>query len=206
MARPEILMSKTKLQKKLGVAGIISLLSLLSAWVGISFLLDGNLPLTFSFAAAAFIFDSLDGYVARKLNTSSEFGRQLDGMIDAINYSLFAALTTWRILMPNMLGICVGFVILTTGILRLINFNHEGYLKKGKTLYYRGIVTCHLSLITGLLVILTHSITLNHWIIAAILTIFALLQLSNIPTRKTHALFFWIPVSIIIVVGAWLWL
>jgi CDP-diacylglycerol--serine O-phosphatidyltransferase len=196
----------TRLREQLGTAGAISLLGLAATWVGILCLLSDNLPLAFSFAGLAFVLDSLDGYVARKLGKSSEFGRQLDSMIDAFSYSLFAALTTWCVLLPNLLGGCVGFIILATGILRLVTFNHEGYMKKGKVLYYRGIVTCHLSLLTGLLVILAHHITINHWLLAVVLTMFAVLQLSNIPTRKTGVLLFWIPVAMATVVGAWLWL
>ena len=194
-----------------GWAGVVSMLSLLSSWGAIALLLGHQFKWAVVMAAVAFQLDSLDGFVARRLGKASEFGRQLDSMIDAVNYSLFAALVTQQILLPNTLGFITGFFVLAFGILRLVLFNIDGYLEEKDVLYYRGVVTCHLSLATLLIYVAQklwpalHSFAGN-WGIAILLIALSLGQLSTLRTRKTGALLFWIPVSICIGVGAFIWL
>ncbi len=195
-----------QLWQKLGIAGLISIASLAVAWAAILMLLSNNLQLAIILAIVAFLLDCLDGFAARKLGKASEFGRQLDGMIDAFNYSLFAALLVWHVLLPGLPGAIVGFLILAIGIIRLLGFNEEGYIHHKGRLYYRGVVTCHLSLAAILFVFLQQLFAIPPFIIAVILTLLAVLQLSNIRTRKTGALLFWIPVSLFIIVGALVWL
>lgn len=194
------------LWSQLHVAGTVSLASLFLAWLAILFLLQDNLSLSTLMAVGAFLLDSADGFIARKLNRESEFGRQLDGMIDAINYSLLAALVISQQLLDGLLGIVVGFVVLATGILRLISFNQEGYQTKDDVLYYRGVTTCHLSLLAFIFLVIEQFWSLPDWVVAIVITIVALLQLSTLKTRKTGALLFWIPVSLLIAIGGFLWL
>ncbi|MEY4312785.1 MAG: hypothetical protein RLZZ319_294 [Actinomycetota bacterium] len=190
----------------LGIAGAISIASLLASWVAIGFLLDGNAKLTVVFAVVAFLLDALDGFVARRLGTASAFGRTLDSMVDAINYSVLSALVASQILLPGPLGLIVGFVILAGGIIRLVLFTVDGYETEGDRLYYTGIVTPHLSLAVALLYFVSRFVELSAWITAPILLALALGQLSTVRTRKTGVLVFWIPVSTIIAVGALVWL
>lgn len=196
----------TKYFNKIGLAGVVSLMSLGAIWSAIVSLMSNRLKLALILCILAFLLDTLDGYVARKLNKASDFGRQLDGMIDAFNYSLFAALLTWHIILPNVLGAIVGYIILATGIIRLVGFNIEGYIRKDNILYYRGVVTCYISLLAASFVVLGRFIKINDYILAVILTVAAILQLSDIKTRKTNVLIFWIPATIIIGIGILLWL
>ena len=192
--------------KTVGWAGGISLLSLLAAWAAIAFLLESNPRLAVIFSVLAFILDTLDGFVARKLNTASEFGRYLDSMVDAINYSVLAALVTERVLLPGVVGFAVGFLILACGILRLVLFTVTGYETDGDKLYYTGVVTPHLTLAVALIYLGSKFFTFDQWIIALILSILALAQLSTVRTRKTGVLIFWIPASLGIALGALFWL
>lgn len=194
------------LTSQVGLAGTVTLLSLLSAWSAIAFLLDGDLRLCIVFAVVAFLLDILDGSLARRLGTASEFGRLLDSMVDAINYSLLAALVTERVLIPGPIGFVVGFLILACGILRLVFFTINGFEEDDNRLYYVGVITPHLTLTVALLYVTSTLIPLPHMVIATVLTIVALAQLSTIRTRKTGVVIFWIPASIAIGVGALLWL
>jgi CDP-diacylglycerol--serine O-phosphatidyltransferase len=200
-----------ELVSTIGWAGLISLTSLLASWASISSLLSGNAKLAIVLASIAFQLDALDGFVARRLGKASEFGRQLDSMVDLINYSLLAALVTQQLLLPNVLGFIAAFFILAFGILRLISFNIKGYFEEGDVRYYRGIVTCHLSLATLIIFVAKKTLPIDSlpysdWVIAFILIALSIGQLSQIKTRKTGALLFWIPVSIFIGVGALIWL
>ncbi|MEI7419295.1 MAG: CDP-alcohol phosphatidyltransferase family protein [Actinomycetes bacterium] len=200
-----------ELTKTIGWAGLVSLASLLCSWAAIGFLLGHEAKLAIVFASIAFQLDALDGFIARKLGTTSDFGRQLDSMADLINYSLLAALVTSQLLLPNTLGFIAGFFILAFGILRLVSFNIAGHLAEGDRLYYQGIVTCHLSL-AALLIFVAEKLfpitswPYSDWVVAAILIGLSVGQLSQIKTRKTGVLIFWIPVSIVICIGALIWL
>jgi len=192
--------------KQVGWAGLVTILSLLSAWTSISFILSDNPKLAIIFSVLAFLLDSLDGFVARKLGTSSVFGTYFDSMVDAINYSVLAALVTEQVLLPGIAGYLIGFLILVFGILRLVLFTVNGFAKKDDKVYYVGVVTPHLTLATALMFFLSQVAEIPAWSIATVLGILALLQLSTIKTRKTGVLLFWIPVSIAIAIGAVVWL
>jgi CDP-diacylglycerol--serine O-phosphatidyltransferase len=194
------------LAKEIGWAGSVTLLSLLSAWTSIYFILEGNAKFAIAFSVLAFLLDTFDGFLARKLGTSSEFGRYLDSMVDAINYSLLAALVTERLLIPNSFGFFIGFLILACGILRLVLFTIKGFQEEGSKLYYTGIVTPHLSLAVALLFLVSKVVEVPVFVSGFILIVLALGQLSTLKTLKTGVLLFWIPASVFLAIGSFLWL
>ncbi len=192
--------------KQIGWAGAVTILSLLSAWTSITFILSDNPKLAIIFSVLAFLLDALDGFVARKLGTSSVFGIYFDSMVDAINYSVLAALVCVQVLLPGITGYLIGFLILLFGILRLVLFTVNGFAKEDDKLYYIGVITPHLTLATALIFFLSQVVVIPAWSIATVLGILALLQVSTIKTRKTGVLIFWIPVAISIAIGAVIWL
>lgn len=194
------------LAKEIGWAGSVTLLSLLSAWASIYFILEANAKLAIVFSVFAFLLDTFDGFIARRLGTSSEFGRYLDSMVDAINYSLLAALVTQRLLLPNIFGFFIGFLILACGILRLVLFTIKGFKEEGRKLYYTGIVTPHLSLAVALLFLVSKVVEVPAYVSGFLLIVLALGQLSTVKTLKTGVLLFWIPTSMLLAIGSFIWL
>ena len=85
----------------------------------------------------AVLFDGLDGRIARMTGTTSDFGRELDSLADAIAFGVAPALLAWTWgfhLMPAMtltewhikltqLGAIACFIFLITGVSRLARFN-----------------------------------------------------------------------------------
>lgn len=200
-----------KIAQTIGWAGLTSFLSLGSAWIALTFLLQQNFKLSVVFACVAFLLDATDGFIARKLGTTSEFGRQLDSMIDSINYSLFASIFTFEVLIPGTLGLVAGFTILAFGILRLVLFNINGFHTEGETNYYVGVVTPHLSLAGLILYSLSKFTNWFSWsgsdlLIFSIVMALALGQISELKVRKTGALAFWIPATVVIGVCGFIWL
>ena len=190
----------------LGIAGVATLASLLAAWVAIAALLTGNTKLAVVFSVVAFLLDILDGVLARRLGTVSPFGQHLDSMVDAINYSMFSALVTAIVLIPGVLGWAVGFCILACGILRLVLFTLDGFEEENDRLYYRGVITPHLTLTVGAIFLISHVVSLNSWLVAVFLFVVALAQLSSVRTLKSGVIAFWIPASILIAIAAVVWL
>jgi CDP-diacylglycerol--serine O-phosphatidyltransferase len=89
----------------------------------------------------AFLFDGLDGRVARMTGTSSDFGRELDSLADVIAFGVAPAILAWTwgfYLMPpivltdwhinwhiklTQVGAIVSFLFLMAGASRLARFN-----------------------------------------------------------------------------------
>jgi len=85
----------------------------------------------------AVLFDGLDGRIARMTGTSSDFGRELDSLADAITFGVAPAMLAWTWgfhLMPRVLltdwhielarlGAIASFLFLIAGVSRLARFN-----------------------------------------------------------------------------------
>ncbi len=89
----------------------------------------------------AVLFDGLDGRIARVTGTSSDFGRELDSLADAVTFGVAPAMLAWCwgfYLMPTVLltdwhltwnvkltqlGAIASFLFLTAGASRLARFN-----------------------------------------------------------------------------------
>jgi len=89
----------------------------------------------------AVLFDGLDGRIARMTGTSSDFGKELDSLADAITFGVAPAVLAWKwgfYLMPpvlltdwhnnwhvklTQLGAIAGFLFLMAGASRLARFN-----------------------------------------------------------------------------------
>src|SRR5215471_18457669 len=85
----------------------------------------------------AVLFDGLDGRIARMTNTSSDFGKELDSLADAITFGVAPALLAWmwgfRLLPPVydpglhtrllQFGATASFLFLIAGTARLARFN-----------------------------------------------------------------------------------
>jgi CDP-diacylglycerol--glycerol-3-phosphate 3-phosphatidyltransferase len=70
--------------KILTLSNSISFLRIFLAIPTVIFFLQGNLAVTASFMAFAYVTDLLDGYIARKTNTITEFGKAIDPIADKI--------------------------------------------------------------------------------------------------------------------------
>lgn len=74
----------------------------------------------------AFIFDILDGRVARLGGHESAFGREFDSLADIISFGIAPALLVFKIVLaelPARLGWMIAFVYLVCGAMRLARFN-----------------------------------------------------------------------------------
>ncbi|MBT3406248.1 CDP-diacylglycerol--serine O-phosphatidyltransferase [Candidatus Woesearchaeota archaeon] len=71
-----------------------------------------------------FIFDILDGMMARYLSVASDFGVELDSLADAVTFVLTPSLLVFfYFFQTTRIGILVSLFVLVCGILRLAKFN-----------------------------------------------------------------------------------
>jgi CDP-diacylglycerol--serine O-phosphatidyltransferase len=77
------------------------------------------------FILGAFVFDFLDGRLARLGGHDSPFGREFDSLADIVSFGVAPALLVYRIVLQEFprAGWVVAFVYLACGALRLARFN-----------------------------------------------------------------------------------
>jgi CDP-diacylglycerol---serine O-phosphatidyltransferase len=80
----------------------ITSLNLLSGFIAIICILDGNLVTASWFILAAMIFDFMDGFVARALKAYSEIGKELDSLADLVSFGVAPGLILFRLMNSNV--------------------------------------------------------------------------------------------------------
>jgi CDP-diacylglycerol--serine O-phosphatidyltransferase len=77
------------------------------------------------FILGAFVFDFLDGRLARLGGNESAFGREFDSLADIVSFGLAPALMVYRIVLQEFPRACwiIAFIYLACGALRLARFN-----------------------------------------------------------------------------------
>lgn len=85
------------------IPNMITTLNLVSGFVAIILILNGNLIAAGWFIAAAMVFDFLDGLAARLLNAYSDMGKELDSLADIVSFGVAPALIVYKLLEPGSL-------------------------------------------------------------------------------------------------------
>lgn len=104
---------------------VFTLASLFLAFIGITQVVGNKFHTCALTILGSAILDSLDGKVARLTNTASEFGVQLDSLVDLVAFGVTPALLAWRLGLEQFgkLGLCTAFLFVACTSLRLARFN-----------------------------------------------------------------------------------
>ena len=86
--------------KILTLSNSISFFRIILAIPTVVFFLQGNLAITASLMVFAYITDLLDGYIARKTKTISEFGKAIDPVADKLYVAALIIAMVWRNMVP----------------------------------------------------------------------------------------------------------
>jgi CDP-diacylglycerol--serine O-phosphatidyltransferase len=113
------------------VPNFITLLNLLSGGIAVIFAVKGDLSIAALFVFFGIFFDFFDGFLARKLNVSSEMGLQLDSLADLVTSGLAPALVLVNLIelsiLPSQDANCflpyLGLLVLLCSAYRLAKFN-----------------------------------------------------------------------------------
>ena len=120
----------TKIQDFIAVSDIISLLNMSCGFISIINSINGNFEMAAIFMILAIMFDSVDGWVARKTNRNDSlgFGKNIDSLSDVISFGVAPAVfvyttlyTTSNITQPIVM--LVSLLIVVCGVLRLTRYN-----------------------------------------------------------------------------------
>ncbi|MBC8053943.1 MAG: CDP-alcohol phosphatidyltransferase family protein [Sphingobacteriaceae bacterium] len=126
--------------------------------------------------------DFFDGRVARRLNISSEFGKQLDSLCDQGSFIIAPMIFVYTIESIDIairILLCSCYVL--AGLLRLARFNVTGTLNGGK--YFEGMpVPFSIPIVLSFFIFQFFGISLLYWI--TLFFIHAGLMVSTVKIRK----------------------
>lgn len=118
---------KESLQSRAYIApAFVTVISLFAGFLSIISSIKGNYELAVRYIAISFIFDGLDGRVARKLNAASPFGREFDSLCDAVAFGVAPAILIWTWAFRDSydeLGVLLAFIFVAAAVIRLARFN-----------------------------------------------------------------------------------
>ena len=175
------------------IPNLITLMSLIAGISSIKFSIQANWKLAVLMIMLAAFFDFFDGWMARKLKKSSQFGAELDSLSDFISFGLAPSLLI-NLCFTHELG-RIGWVIslfyIVCAALRLARFNIENMKEQSKVFY--GIPS---PAAAGVIMIPLYlnfidqvQFTINYPLICAVLTTFAgIMMISRIPTPSVKNL------------------
>lgn len=120
----------TSIQKFIAISDVVSLCNMSCGFLSVISSVNNNFELAALLMIFAIMFDSVDGWVARKTNRHDtlEFGKNIDSLSDAVSFGVAPAIflystinTTSTIIQPVV--IIVSLLIVICGILRLTRYN-----------------------------------------------------------------------------------
>ncbi|HLP59608.1 MAG TPA: CDP-diacylglycerol--serine O-phosphatidyltransferase [Candidatus Deferrimicrobium sp.] len=112
---------------------IFTLSSLFLGYLALIQILKGRFESAVFLITGSVILDGFDGTVARLTKTESNFGVQLDSLVDAVVFGTVTSVMIYRWGFQgefSQLGKVIGFIFLSAGIIRLARFN---VLKEAET-------------------------------------------------------------------------
>ncbi len=130
---------KVNLSKLTGISFLPSVFTLFNLFLGFAALkniINNNYTEAAYLIVISVIMDGFDGTVARLTKTESDFGMQLDSLVDAVSFGLVPGFfiylwgftnnpSTFELIGKNFgkIGLVVGFLYVSAGVIRLARFN-----------------------------------------------------------------------------------
>lgn len=105
---------------------LVTMLGLCAGLTAIRFLMAGNFQLAVGLILFSALIDGLDGFLARRLQATSDFGAQLDSLSDFLNFGVAPALLIYHFALegsPDSGGWIFALVYVSCCCMRLARFN-----------------------------------------------------------------------------------
>lgn len=102
-----------------------TLANLFCGYACVVYAMRGEFEMGAAFIGLAYVFDALDGRIARMTGTATEFGLQFDSLADVVSFGIAPAILTfeWGLAPLGRLGWVAGFIYVTAAAVRLARFN-----------------------------------------------------------------------------------
>ncbi len=120
----------TKMQSFIGLSDLVSLMNMSCGFLSILMSINHNFYYAAIFMILSLLFDSIDGWVARKTNRLDEyeFGKNIDSLSDIVSFGVSPAIFLYSFSLVNapyleVPTVLVSLFIIICGILRLTRYN-----------------------------------------------------------------------------------
>lgn len=194
-------LESTKIQSFFAISDGISLMNMLCGFISILLAINHNFELSAILMIIAIMFDSVDGWVARKINRNDKlkFGQNIDSLSDAISFGAAPAVFLYTISSTihhnlSILPAIISLLIVACGVLRLTRYNAiADYIQTHDFIGFP---------IPGIAIILATfylSGLFNIYIALILMTIVSLLMISNVTYQKFDNLII-IGISVVLIV------
>ncbi|MGH0004771.1 CDP-alcohol phosphatidyltransferase family protein [Pseudovibrio ascidiaceicola] len=152
---------KSVLQHAYDLPNLVSLLNVILGFLSIVAVTSDAVLVALILMQAAVFFDHLDGHLARRHPnremSQKQFGGELDTLADLINFGVVPGLICFALLGQTLIGVLVGLIILTAGVLRLAYFTVYSSGQNG----FFGITTTYAGFALGVVVALLKTFELS---------------------------------------------
>lgn len=194
-------LESTKIQSFFAISDGISLMNMLCGFISILLAINHNFELSAILMIIAIMFDSVDGWVARKINRNDKlkFGQNIDSLSDAISFGAAPAVFLYTISSTihhnlSILPAIISLLIVACSVLRLTRYNAiADYIQTHDFIGFP---------IPGIAIILATfylSGLFNIYIALILMTIVSLLMISNVTYPKFDNLII-IGISVVLIV------
>lgn len=174
----------------------LSTLNLIFGFLSIISSIRGNFPTAALFIIFAAFADAFDGKIARKVNATSDMGKEFDSLADLVSFGVASALLIYLYALTGMeFGIIIPILALVCVALRLARFNVESDVA-----YFAGLPSPAFGFLASTFVL--SGIVLKTNIISLIFAVASLAMVSTIkyPTFKTATAKQWAAIAVSIII------
>lgn len=161
-------------------ANVVTILNIIFGTLSITYILANDFRMAAWLILVAVVMDAMDGRIARRLETTSDLGKELDSLCDLVSFGVAPAVLLYAQILNahyHMLGLMACILFVVCGALRLARFNvlniHEFFI--GIPITIAGLLLAVVSLCAAYL---------NANLIMLIVFILALLMISNLRFPK----------------------
>lgn len=161
-------------------ANVVTILNIIFGTLSIIYVLAGDYKMAAILIIVAVIMDGMDGKIARKFDSTSDLGKELDSLCDLVSFGVAPAILLFAQILQSqfrMLGLLAIILYVVCGALRLARFNILNISD-----YFLGIPITIAGLLMAMLSLLAN--WLSPVIIILVVFILALFMISNIRIPK----------------------
>ncbi len=161
------------------IPSIFTLANLLLGVLSLIFTMDGQFKKAAVMIMLAMVLDGMDGRLARRLDATSNFGKELDSLADLVSFGVAPAILVYALQLKNigMLGLTLSLAFTLCGAIRLARFNTLNI-----TDYFIGIPITAAGSLVALLSLLHND--LPKLVYPVIMVLLSFLMVSNIKVPK----------------------
>lgn len=163
------------------IPSMFTLSNLLLGVVSLVFTMDNEFIIAASAILLAMVLDGMDGRIARRLNATSPFGKELDSLADLVSFGVAPAIMVYamRLKALGTLGLIICLAFALCGAIRLARFNVLNISK-----YFVGVPITAAGSLVALIVLVSTRVTFHIAIFPILMVVLAYLMVSNFKIPK----------------------